>query len=43
MVMQKKVNEILESNQLVGANIPLGIWKYGCFESDALQGIKNER
>ena len=29
MVMQLKVNAILEANELTGANVPLGLWKYG--------------
>lgn len=39
--MQEKVNSILEANKLIGANIPLGIWKYASFEPNEAEGIKN--
>ena len=41
LYFQNKVNKILEANQLVGANIPVGVWAYGRFlEADT--GLKNE-
>ena len=41
LYFQAKVNEMLEANKLVGANIPLGVWAYGRF-SEADTGLKNE-
>ena len=32
---------MLEDNQLIGANIPLGVWAYGQF-SEEETGLKNE-
>ena len=42
MVFQKKVNEMLEQNKLVGANLPLGLWQYGKFQEIPEMGIKHE-
>lgn len=42
MLFQQKVNAILEANQLVGANEPLGLWRYGKFESSEELGLQND-
>ena len=39
MYYQKLVNEMLESEKLTGANIPLGIWQYGQFEVEQSRNV----
>ena len=41
MYYQKIVNDLLESEKLTGANIPLGLWKYDRFDDIETEGIQN--
>lgn len=42
MLFQQKVNAILEANQLIGANEPLGLWRYDKFNSSHELGLQND-